>query len=122
MTAFRPNTLVSVFLDEADEDTTDDYGYDVPNADPPAQDADASDWPAFRSAGGQTTTQNGQGQRSVIKLTRFRLRPRAGAPALTEQTRIKDQTTGLFYLIDQLPEDNGVVGAADLVVLCRRVT
>jgi hypothetical protein len=38
---FRPNTLVSVFLDEADEDTTDGYGYDVPNADPPGTDADA---------------------------------------------------------------------------------
>jgi hypothetical protein len=36
-------------------------------------------------------------------MTRFRLRPRAGAPALTEQARIKDQTTGLFYLIDELP-------------------
>jgi hypothetical protein len=55
-------------------------------------------------------------------MTRFRLRPRAGGPALTEQARIKDQRTGLFYLVDGLPEDNGVVNAADIVVLCRRVT
>jgi hypothetical protein len=122
MSTFRPNTLVSVFLDEADEDTTDGYGYDVPNADPPGTDADAADWPAYRSDGGQKTTQNGDGSRSVIHMTRFRLRPRAGGPALTEQARIKDQRTGLFYLVDGLPEDNGVVNAADIVVLCRRVT
>lgn len=123
MSAFRPNTLISVFLeDAATDDTTDDYGYDVPNSDPGPALADAADWPAFRSDGGQTTTQNGAGNRTVVRLTRFRLRPRAGAPVLTEQSRIKDQRTGILYMIDKLPEDNGVVGAADLVVLCRRVT
>jgi hypothetical protein len=121
--AFRPNTLVSVFLeDAATEDTADVYGYPVPNTDPGALLADVADWPAYRSAAGQKTTQNGDGQRTVITRTRFRLRPRAGALAIDPQARIKDQTTGLFYLIDEMPSDVGMVHAADVVLICRRVT
>lgn len=121
--AFRPNTRVSVFLEDAEtEDTEDVYGYPVPNSDPGTPLAEAVDWPAFRSAAGQKTTQNGDGNRTVITRIRFRLRPRAGVPALTEQARIKDQASGIFYLIDEIPSDTGVVGASDIVVICRRVT
>lgn len=123
MSTFRPNTLLSVFReDAATEDTQDVYGYDVPNSNPGPAQADAVDWPAYRSAAGQRTTQNGDGSRSVVKRTRFRLRPRAGAPVLDEQARIKDQTTGLMYMIDETPTDTGVVNAADVVLVCRRVT
>lgn len=120
---FRPNTRVSVFLEDAGtEDTEDVYGYPVPNSDPGTPLAEAVDWPAFRSPAGQKTTQNGDGNRTVVTRTRFRLRPRADAPAFTEQARIKDQTTGLFYLIDEIPSSTGVVDAADIVLICRRVT
>lgn len=120
---FRPNTLVSVFREDAEtEDTQDVYGYDVPNPDPGPAQADASDWPAYRSAAGQKTTQNGDGNRTVVTLTRFRLRPRADAPVLDAQARIKDQRTGLVYMIDQNPSDDGFVQAADIVLVCRRVS
>jgi hypothetical protein len=121
--AFRPNTLVSVFLeDAATEDTEDVYGYPAPNTDPGPLLADVADWPAYRSAAGQKVTQNGDGQRTVITRTRFRLRPRAGVPAIDPQARIKDQITGLFYLIDEMPSDVGMVHVADVVLICRRVT
>jgi hypothetical protein len=123
MSTFRPNTLVSVFREDAEtEDTTDVYGYDVPNSDPGSAQADAVDWPALRSPAGQRTTQNGDGSRSVITRTRFRLRPRAGAPVLDAQARIKDQSTGLVYTVDETPSTTGTVAAADLVLICRRVT
>jgi hypothetical protein len=121
--AFRPNTLISVFREDADtEDTQDVYGYDVPNSDPDEAQADAVDWPAFRSAAGQKTTQNGDGSRTVITQTRFRLRPRAGAPVIDAQARIKDQVTGVIYSVDDTPSDLSPVQAADIVIVCRRVT
>lgn len=125
-THFVPNALIAVWRDEPDEEGADAWGQSVPAADPPLDDADATDLPAFISdystqgSSSSNTKQPASGKDSTVARYRIRLRP--GAFAFSRADRIKNLRTGSMYLVDDVAAPLGSVEASDIRLVCRRVT
>lgn len=119
-THFVPNAIVAVWRDHPDEEGTDVWDQKVPADDPSLDDADATNLPAFISEHRQRTTQPASGKDSNVSHYRIRLRP--DAFAFNREDRIKNLRTGSMYLVDDVSEPLGSVEAADIRLVCRRVS
>lgn len=121
MSAFIPNTTVSVFRDQPEtEETQGVYGDYLPKPDPPAEDADATGLYARLTDAGQRTYQPAGGEATVVHRYKIVLRPEAFA--FSEQDRVKDERTGRIYLVDGINEELGTEQKSDIILTVRRVT
>lgn len=121
MSAFIPNTTVSVFRNQPEtEEMPDVFGDYVPKPDPPVQDADATGLYARLTDAGQRTYQPASGEATVVHKYKIQLRPEAFA--FSEQDRVKDERSGRIYLVDAIAEDTGTEQKSDIILTVRRVT
>ena len=121
MSAFIPNTTVSVFRNQPEtEESPDVFGDYAPKPDPPVQDADATGLYALLTDGGQRTYQPASGEATVVHKYKIQLRPKVFT--FSEQDRVKDERTGLIYLVDAVATDQGTVQESDIILTVRRVT
>jgi hypothetical protein len=55
-------------------------------------------------------------------VSHYRIRLRPGAFVFSREDRIKNLRTGSMYLVDEVSTSPGSVEAADIRLVCRRVT
>lgn len=129
MTQFIPNTTVAIFQEGTIPDGEDPWGNPVPAGNPTADLADVKDVAALLTEYGQsgqsgsTVGQPASGRQDTVHRYRLRLRPRAVAGlAITPRTRVLDQRTGLYYLVDETPLPGSTVQAGDVQLVLHRVS
>lgn len=129
MTQFVPNTYVALFQEGTVPDGEDSWGNPVPAGNPTVDLADVANVPALLTEYGQSgqtgsaTSQPASGRQDTVHRYRLRLRPRAVAGlTLTARTRVLDQRTGLYYLVDEVPLPGSTVQAGDVQLVLHRVS
>lgn len=123
MTQFVPNTYVALFQEGTVPDGEDSWGNPVPAGNPTVDLADVADVPALLTDGGEKVAQPATGRGDTVHRYRLRLRPRAvAALTITTRTRVLDQRTGLYYLVDETPLPGSTVQAGDVQLVLHRVS
>jgi hypothetical protein len=118
MTHFIPNTTVRIERDNRSEPGTgapvvEGYAPDASNWTPIATGA-----PAYVYEDSQTTWDPATSRKTITEVTIVRLRPDA---PVQDRDRLVDEHNGQIYQVDQLTQEQPVVGVADIRATCLRV-